>query len=247
MEECYTTLGWRARLGFLVPPGNPTVEPEMMQLVPRGVSLHFSRLVAEGVTGTPEGQEERTDSYLEHIAESTALLALVKPDVIVLAHTASSYRLTPANEQRLLAALEATSHCRFLTAAGSVLQALEHLSVRKVALATPYGETISQQGKRYLESHDIEIVGYGRLDDVKNIYEETAERAYRLARSVDRPEADAVFISGTGLPTLSVLDMLETDLGKPVISSATAMMWQALRAARVGATIPGYGRLLAGV
>lgn len=33
-------MGWRARRGFLVPPGNPTVEPEMMQLAPPGVSLH---------------------------------------------------------------------------------------------------------------------------------------------------------------------------------------------------------------
>jgi maleate isomerase len=240
-------LGWRARLGFLVPPGNPTVEPEMMQLVPKGVSLHFSRLVAEGPTGTPEGQSERNNSYLEHIAESTALLAMVKPDVIVLAHTASSYSLTSANEQRLIAALEANSHCRFLTAAGSVLQALKHLGAQKVALATPYDETISQQGKQYLESNGIDIVGYGRLDNVKNIYDETPERAYRLARSVDCPEADAVFISGTGLPTLPVLDMLEADLGKPVISSATAMMWQALQVVHVGATVPGYGRLLAGI
>ena len=71
-----------------------------------------------------------------------------------------------------------------------------------------------------------------------------ALRAYRLARRADTPEADAVFISGTGLPTLSVLSMLEDDLGKPVISSATAMMWNALRLAGVGQTIEGYGRLL---
>ena len=44
-------IGWRARLGFLVPPGNPTVEPEMMTLAPDGVSLHFHRMVASGEPG----------------------------------------------------------------------------------------------------------------------------------------------------------------------------------------------------
>lgn len=240
-------MGWRARLGFLVPPGNPTVEPEMMQLVPEGVTLHFSRLVASGPTGTPAGQEARNRSYLEHIDASTALLAMVHPDVIVLAHTASSYTLSPQEEAQLITRLEASSNSRVLTAAGAVLQALTHLKVRQVALATPYAETISQQGKQYLEAHGFQIAGYGRLDNVRNIYEETAERAYRLARQVDTDEAEAIFISGTGLPTLSVLAMLEADLGKPVFSSATAMMWQALRTAHVGQPITGYGCLLAGV
>jgi maleate isomerase len=46
------------------------------------------------------------------------------------------------------------------------------------------------------------------------------------------------------MPTLPVLELLEQDLEKPVIPSASAMMWQALRLAGVGQSIPGYGRLL---
>lgn len=239
-------MGWRARLGFLVPPGNPTVEPEMMELVPTGVSLHFSRLVAQGPTGTHEGQEERNRSYLDHIGASTDLLAMVKPDVIVLAHTASSYSLSAAAEAQLLAELSNRSQSQFITAAGAVKQALTHLGVQRVALATPYAEAISEQGRQHLIQHGFQVVSYGRLDNVHNIYEETAERAYRLARGADTPEAQAVFISGTGLPTLAlaVLAMLEADLGKPVISSATAMMWQALRCAGIGEPRHGYGRLL---
>ncbi len=237
-------MGWRARLGFLVPPGNPTVEPEMMQLAPAGVSLHFSRLVAQGPTGTHEGQEERNRSYLEHIGESTDLLAMVKPTVIVLAHTASSYSMTPEAETQFLEDMARRSSSEFISAAGAVKQALRHLGVQRVALATPYAEAISEQGKQHLSQHGFQVVGYGRLDHVRNIYEETAERAYQLARHADTPDAQAVFISGTGLPTLPVLAMLEADLGKSVISSATAMMWQALRLAGVGEATRGYGRLL---
>jgi maleate cis-trans isomerase len=46
------------------------------------------------------------------------------------------------------------------------------------------------------------------------------------------------------MPTLPVLEMLEQDLGKPVLSSASAMMWHALRLADVRQPISGYGRLL---
>jgi maleate cis-trans isomerase len=46
------------------------------------------------------------------------------------------------------------------------------------------------------------------------------------------------------MPTVSILELLEQDLGKPVISSASAMMWHALRLTGVGQPIPGYGTLL---
>ena len=99
------TTGWRARLGFLIPPGNPTVEPEMMTLAPAGVSVHFSRMVSHGETGSLEGQEERNRTQIAHIGETAALLALMKPSVIMVAHTATSYTLGRDGEKARLIAL----------------------------------------------------------------------------------------------------------------------------------------------
>ena len=82
--------GWRARIGFMIPPGNPTIESEMPVMAPAGVSVHFSRMVAPGEGGTLDGQEDRNRSQIAHIDETADLLAKVKPDVMVLAHTASS-------------------------------------------------------------------------------------------------------------------------------------------------------------
>ena len=237
--------GWRARLGFLVPPGNPTVEPELIAMTPPGVSVHFSRLVARGPAGTHHGQEERNRSQIEHIDESASLLAMVKPNVIVLAHTATSYTLGRTAEAALLQRLQNQYALPFVTAFGSVAAALGELGVKRVALGTPYSEEITLEGKAHLEEHGFDVVSHGRLENVTNIYEQTTERAYRLGREVDTPQAQAVFLSGTGMPTIKILEALEQDLGKPALSANSAMMWHALRLAGVRHPISGYGRLLA--
>jgi maleate isomerase len=239
-------IGWRARLGFLVPPGNPTVETEMIALAPQGVALHFHRMTARGTGGSLDGQTERNRMMVDNIDGSIELLAMVEPDVIVVAHTATSYQLGRRGEAEaeLLARLERSTGRRVVTAFGSVVAALERLGIRKLALGTPYSAEVTLQGKSHLEAHGLKVVKFDNLKGVKNIYDTTAEDAYRLARSVDAEEAEAVFLSGTGMPTITVLEMLEQDLGKPVISSACAMMWHALRAAGVGQPIAGYGRLL---
>ncbi len=133
----------------------------------------------------------------------------------------------------------------FVTAFGSVAAALRELGVKRVALGTPYSEEITLKGKAHLEEHGFDVVSHGRLENVTDIYEQTAERAYRLGREVDTPEAQAVFLSGTGMPTIKILEALEQDLGKPAMSANSAMMWHALRLAGVRHPISGYGRLLA--
>jgi maleate cis-trans isomerase len=239
--------GWRGRIGVLLPPGNPTVEPELSAMVPAGVTLHFGRLETPpsvGKAGEHAGMEERIRAYREGLAGPTAALSQVRPAVVLLAHTASSYALGYGNEQPLVERIASLAGAPALLAAQAVLAALRHLGVKRLALGTPYPESISRQGKAYWEAAGFEIAGYHRLENVTDIYAENEERAYELARRADAPEADAVLLSGTGLPTVAVLETLERDLGKPVLSSNQASLWQALRMARVRESIAGYGRLL---
>jgi maleate cis-trans isomerase len=217
----------------------------MIELAPAGVSVHFTRMSASGAAGAHAGQDERTRSQIAGLHEATRLLAMISPQSIVLAHTATSYTLGQQAEAALVAELEATSGARFVTAFGGVVEALRCLGVRRIAYATPYDEALTERGRGHLTAHGFEVVGMARLEGVRNIYEETPARAYAVGRQADRADAEAVFLSGTGMPTLSILQALEDDLGKPVISAASAMMWAALRAAGVSAQRPGYGRLFA--
>lgn len=215
----------------------------MMQLAPKGVSLHFTRMVAHGITGSHDGQEDRNRTQIEHLPENVELLALVKPDVIVMAHTATSYTLGKQGETELVARMEKQYGIPFITAFGSVVQALAHLGVQRVAYATPYNARTTEQGKAHLESHGLNVVAHGILPNVVNIYDETPERAYALGRQVDHPDAQALFLSGVGMPTVDAIPFLERDLNKPVLSSATAMMWNALRVLGVKGDAPDGGRL----
>jgi maleate cis-trans isomerase len=228
----------------MVPPGNPTVEPEMFSMAPNGVTVHFTRMSASGAAGTHSGQDERNRSQIESFDGCMSLLSMLTPNVVVMAHTATSYTLGRSAEAALTKRLEDRWNVPFITAFHSAMTAFDHLGIKRLAYATPYNDATTQQGVRHLVEHGIEVVSHGHLADVRNIYEENSERAYAIARAVDHPDADAVFLSGVGMPTVDVIEMLEYDLQKPVISAASAMMWNALRISKIREPVEGFGSLL---
>ncbi len=232
------------RLGVLVPAGNPTIEPELYRMAPRALTIHFARLdTLAGEPGGADGMERRTLGYLDSMPAATRSLAAVKPDTVVLAHTAVSYLTTFADEPALLDRLRALAGPRSFTAAGAIHAALQHLGTRRLALATPYPEAISAAARTYWHAAGFEIVSHRRIDTA-NIYDETEDTAYKLARAANTPEADTILISGTGLPTASIVARLEHDLDKPVVTSQAATLWHALTLLHVDEPVKGYGRLL---
>jgi len=235
-----------ARLGFLIPPGNPNTEGEVIKMARPEFSLHFTRMVAHGETGSLDGQDERNQTQIDHLPENIELLKLVKPAVIAMAHTASSYTLGKEGEAKLIQKLEDQYAVPFITAFGSVVKALNHLKVKKIAFGTPYSEQNTLRCKYLLEAYGFEIVSFGNLPGVKNIYDETTQRALELVRQVNSPAAQAIFVSGVGMPTIDILAQGEAETGKPVISSIAATMWNALQAAKVSSSIEQFGSLLSG-
>ena len=133
-----------------------------------------------------------------------------------------------------------------LTAANATVEALHSRQVSKAALATPYPDHINRLVQPFFERAGIEIVSLQNttVKDSLEVCRLPSSVAYRLAREADRDDADAVCILATDFRTIDVLDALERDLGKPVISTNQALLWRALGLAGVRGDVPGYGSLL---
>jgi maleate isomerase len=69
------------------------------------------------------------------------------------------------------------------------------------------------------------------------------QSAYDLARRLDRPDADAVMLGCGNWNTFPVIERLERDLGKPVLTTNQVSLWHALK--MLGAApVSGLGVLL---
>jgi len=67
-----------------------------------------------------------------------------------------------------------------------------------------------------------------------------AKRLYEQAQ-----DAAGVFVPCPRWPTITDVDLLEHELGKPVVTSCQAYIWHALTRAKVKQSVTGCGRLMA--
>lgn len=238
-ERAAGTSTIRARIGVLVPSANTTTEPDCYRIAPAGVTIHSARMFITGASG------EALARMLDDVDTATRLVATTEPDLIAFACTSGSMIHGIAFDQDLARRISETSGSPAITTSTAVIEAFRALGVRRVAVGTPYLDSVNAGVRRFLEANGLQVVSLRglQISDGRSLAQ-TPDVAFELGRSVDRPEAEAIFLSCTNLRAAETAAALEHATGKPVVTSNQAMMWAALRRCGIADGIAGFGALL---
>ena len=230
--------GWRAKIG-LITPRSENMEHAFHIYAPEGVSFSSTQINFPGPT--PEGLIILTDQ-LEKTAEIYKGYDL---DLVVFGCTTGSCIKGYGWDQECIRKIQRACGIPGLTTSTAVLEAFQALGLNKTVVMTPYPDDTNEAEKKFLEDNGLEVtsitgIGFNRVGEYSH-----ASKAflYRNAKKLKTEGAEVFFLSCMGLATMELVEILEEDLGMPVITSHQASLWACLRHCKVNDKIPGLGKL----
>jgi maleate isomerase len=227
----------RARLGFIIPSSNRMVEPQIYRYLPEGVVAHFTRLEMHNVALT---------TLAPKLLEAAGLLARSKCDVTVFQCTGSSMSGGVDMEKRVVRDMSALTGKPALSAASSVMAALQALKAKRIVFISESEQDGHDKKDKFLREAGYELLASKAacLPGTDTFCTTPSQMWYDLAMAHCRDDADAIFISCANIHSIDVIEALESDLRKPVVTSNQAALWHALRTAGIDDKIPRLGKLL---
>lgn len=195
-------------------PDNVTLYLTRMSFVDRPLDVKFAAMISE----------------FDDVRRAARNVSAVDPDVMIYGCTSGTFVNGLVGEQSVQEAMLAGGARKALTTSGALLTALAALYARKVAVATPYDDELTERLVRFLEEAGYEVVSASNLGLHGHIATVSEERVVDLAMAAAHPDADALFLSCTNLHTLDALPVLEERLDMPVLSANLVTMWASLRA-----------------
>jgi maleate cis-trans isomerase len=239
------------KLGLIVPSLNSIMEAEMQRMTAGAVSIHSMRVSAH-TTGTRAavGTRENLLWMDSQVPAAAVLLAHAKVDVICFGCTAGGVVKGPGAEQDIIHAITAATGIAATTTIAATCEALRVLGAARVSVASPYEPWLNDYLRAFLEKSGFAVAAidgfsadaHGAVGP-QHAAGVTPQQVADLAVRVDRPQAQAIFISCTNFRTLEIIEPLEQKLGKPVVTSTSASMWKMLRLADDARAPAGAGEL----
>jgi maleate isomerase len=213
------------RIGLIIPSSNRMVEQEMVRQVPSGATAHVARLRMTGA------HRVGIDALLPRVEEAAATLMDARCDVVAFHCTANSTSEGPEGEAKLLAAVRAAGAPLATTTAGAIRAAFDALAARRIVLITPYSQEATDHEAQFLREAGYQVLA-ARGFALKGSDEYCAAPAQfwrDRALETARPDADCYLLSCANISTFPVISEIEQKLGRAVVSSNQAVMFDALR------------------
>jgi len=234
--------GWRGKIGVLVPSVNTTIEMDFFRMAPEGISIHASRIF----WGENPGANEHTlNESTKNIEPAVRNIASAKVDVIAYGCTSGSFFKGVGWDQEIINKIKNYTDVPVVTASTAMIEALRILNIKKVCVGTPYPDEINKRLVNFLEKNGFSVVKLIGLDqpDVWDHAKVPVHEIYQLGQRCFDSEAQGVFLSCTQLRSIDVVELLEADLGVPVVTANQALFWQSLKLLKIRPKNSRFGSL----
>ena len=139
----------------------------------------------------------------------------------------------------------AKPEARVTTPITAAVKAINKLSINKISIFTPYTKTINDSVVKYFKEQNIIInsLTYFDIESDLDIGKVDENYLFNVLSKIDLEDSDALFVSCTALPVLSIIDKLEKKINKIVLSSNQTLFWDSLNVINYKKKIVGFGKL----
>jgi maleate isomerase len=134
---------------------------------------------------------------------------------------------------------------RVTTPITAAVKAMNKLGIKKISIFTPYTKIINDSVVKYFKDQNIIInsLTYFDIDSDLDIGKVDENYLFDVLSKIDLEDSDALFVSCTALPVLSIIDKLEKKINKIVLSSNQTLIWDSLNQINYKKKIEGFGKL----
>jgi maleate cis-trans isomerase len=155
--------------------------------------------------------------------------------------------LGPAGEAQKVDGWKQKYKLDMFTSSQNQVNVLRAMKIKKILGITAFGADLNKSYAKYFEDCGIGVVAMEGIDvSFKGIPDLPSEAIYTFIKKkfLAHTGMDAIYILGSGLDAVEIIQPLERDLGIPVVQPVAARIWEIQKRLHVHQPIKGYGTLL---
>lgn len=241
-------LGYRLKIGIVIPSTNTTVQPETDSMRPKGVTNHIGRI---HIPDLPLGNDTEFEAMVKAIGPDlfscVDRVMTCKPAHLIMAMSIPTFWDGKAGSEKLLARLQDRAGVPVTMGSTACIRALQCFpNIQRIGILTPYQPVGDAHVATFFEDYGYAVAALHSLkrpSEVQIAHATDSDLRDGLKILADAG-VDAIVQAGTDLAVTDIADEAERWLGIPVIAINAASYWAALRHSGIDDHIDGFGMLL---